>query len=248
MPQLSAIIITLNEERNIRRCLESLLDVADDIVVVDSFSTDRTKEICEEFGVNFIQREWMGYSATKNFANEQAKYDWILSIDADEALSDKLIQSISEAKNGDADTYRVNRLTNYCGQWIRHGGWYPDQKVRLFDRRNTQWQGLIHETLQFKNTPKIKTLKGDLLHYSYYSVDEHIAQAKKFAQLKAKKMNEKGRKYNPLVAQLSASIKFLKMYIFKLGFLDGKYGYTIAKISANAVLEQYEALKNLSVP
>lgn len=245
MPQLSVVIITFNEERNIRRCLESLLGVADDIVVVDSFSTDKTKEICEEFGVNFIQKEWEGYSATKNFANTQAKHDWILSIDADEALSKELSVSITEAKKGGPDTYKVNRLTNYCGQWIRHSGWYPDQKIRLFDRRNTEWQGFIHETLVFKNTPTIKSLRGNLLHYSYYTVDEHRAQTRKFALMKAKNMKEKGKKYNPLEARFRSIYKFFRTYVLKLGFLDGKFGLTIAKISAYGVMEQHKALKNL---
>ena len=138
---LSVVIITYNEERNIGRCLDSIKDIADDIVVVDSFSTDKTEEICIPYNVNFIKRSWEGYSLTKNFANKQAKHDWIFSIDADEALSEELKHSIMQAKKiGINQTYEICRLTNYCGHWIRHSGWYPDIKLRIFDRGTSDWQ------------------------------------------------------------------------------------------------------------
>ena len=149
---LTAVIITKNEERNILRCLNSLLDVADEIVVVDSGSTDRTEEICNSFNVKFVQQEWLGYSEQKNFANNLASNDWILSIDADEELSEKLKNSISELKNqrlSDDEVFSMNRLTNYCGHWIRHCGWYPDRKIRIWNRTVGKWQGEIHETIEF---------------------------------------------------------------------------------------------------
>ncbi len=245
MPQLSVVIITYNEEHNIGRCLTSAQGVADDIVVVDSMSTDKTKEICEGYGVNFITREWEGYSATKNFANEQAKHDWILSLDADEALSDELKVSILAAKEGEARFYRVSRLTNYCGKWIKHGGWYPDYKLRLFDRRRTKWEGLVHENLVVEGHPKTKNLKGDLLHYSFYTMDDHLQQADKFARLKAKQMFEKGKSHNLLKTIIAPTWKFFHQYFVKLGFLDGYYGFVIAKVSARAVRQRYDYLKEL---
>ena len=135
MLQISAVIITFNEEKNIGRCLDSIKDLVDDIVVVDSFSSDATESICEKHNVNFIQRKWEGYSATKNFANQQAKFSWVLSLDADEALSVELKKTIQELKKGtELKTCSFNRLTNYCGSWIKHCNWYPDKKVRLFNR------------------------------------------------------------------------------------------------------------------
>jgi len=183
---LSAIIITLNEERNIGRCIESLKAVADEILVVDSFSTDRTKEICETHGVRFIQNEWKGYSVQKNFAQEKASHDFIISLDADEALSDELSESILRIKNLDAiHIYSFNRLTNYCGKWIRHGGWFPDIKIRMYDRKKCSWEGSIHERLIYPQGEKITLLKGDCHHYTFYTVDEHRRQVEKFTTLMA---------------------------------------------------------------
>ena len=171
MVKISAVIITFNEERNISRCIQSLVDVVDEIIVVDSFSKDKTEEICLANNVQFIQREWNGYSETKNFANSQAKNDWVLSLDADEALSADLKTSILTLKKEELKgSYSFNRLTNYCGMWVKFGGWYPDNKTRLFNRLEGKWTGLIHENLEFSSATQTSLLKGDCLHYSYYSV------------------------------------------------------------------------------
>ncbi|RLD77314.1 MAG: glycosyltransferase family 2 protein, partial [Bacteroidetes bacterium] len=152
MPKLSAVIITQNEEQNIGRCIDSLKGVADDIVVVDSGSTDNTEAICKEKGARFFYNKWEGYIEQKNFANDLAEHKYILSVDADEALSGQLRDSILEAKESlKADGYEMNRLTNYCGTWIRHGGWYPDRKLRLFHRDKFEWGGeKIHEAMVMK--------------------------------------------------------------------------------------------------
>ena len=135
MIKLSAVIITFNEEEHLEKCLSSLQNIADEIVVVDSYSTDGTKKICKDFGVRFIEQKFLGYKEQKNFALTQAKYDYILSLDGDEALSDTLKKSILEVKNNwNKDGYYCNRLNNYCGQWIRHSDWYPDRKLRLFKK------------------------------------------------------------------------------------------------------------------
>lgn len=244
MPQLSVVIITFNEEKNIERCIQSVQELADDIVVVDSFSTDATASICKKYSVNFIQRKWEGYSSTKNFANSQAKYDWVLSLDADEALSEELKSSIQKLKQGDKLlSGKFHRLTNYCGKWIKHCGWYPDTKVRLFDRKITRWEGIIHEQLFINSTEPILLLAGDCLHYSYYTIEQHYAQTEKFSTLAAQSLFEKGKKASFIKLYISPAVKFFTDYFVKLGFLDGAAGFTICRISAYTTYLKYKKLK-----
>ena len=247
MAQLSVVIITLNEERNIGRCLKSLAGIADDIVVVDSGSTDRTGEICRESGARFISQPWLGFVDTKNFANAQARFPFILSLDADEALSDKLrssVLAIKEAPGG--AVYSMNRLTNYCGKWIRHCGWYPDRKIRLFNRDSAHWTGMvIHEALTADPGVAVKHLEGDLLHYSYYSVAGHIAQANRFTDLTAEEAFRKGRKAGIAQILFKPTIRFIRDYFFKLGFLDGYYGFIVCRISAQATFFKYIKLRQM---
>ena len=244
MPQLSVVIITFNEEKNIARCLESVQGIADDIVVVDSFSTDNTESICKKFNVNFVQRKWEGYSDTKNFANAQVKHDWILSLDADEALSDELKGSVIKSKQDtELKTYKFHRLTNYCGSWIKHCGWYPDTKIRIFDRRITKWEGIIHEKLVINSDKPATLLKGDCLHYSYYTIEQHYAQTEKFSSLAAEDMFKRGKNASVLKMYFSPIIKFISDYIIKLGVLDGAAGYTICRISAYTSYLKYKKLK-----
>lgn len=246
MPQLSVVIITFNEEKNIERCLLSVEGIADDIVVLDSFSSDLTESICKKYKVNFISRKWEGYSASKNFANAQAKHDWILSLDADEVLSDELKKSILELKaKQELSTAAFNRITNHCGSWIKHGGWYPDTKIRLFDRRITQWTGIIHEELSFSKQVNIQHLKGDCLHYSYYTIEQHYQQAEKFTTIAAKDLFEQNKKASVVKLYISPVVKFFRDYIFKLGFMDGAAGFTVARISAYATYLKYKKLNDL---
>lgn len=247
MPELSVVIITYNEARNIARCLDSVKDVADDIVVVDSFSKDNTEEICKSYGVRFFQKAWTNYSDQKNYANSLAAYDWIFSIDADEALSEGLKKSILEAKKISQNmNYRICRLTNYCGRWIHYSGWYPDIKLRFFDRRQNCWEGLIHERINISEEASVPVLKGDCYHYSYYSLEGHRAQAKHFSKVAAHDLFSRGKTASFLKPALSAFIKFIKIYLVNLGFLDGKAGFTIARISANAVYLKYSTLRQLN--
>lgn len=246
MQKISVVIITLNEERNIERCLKSVLKVADEIVVVDSFSTDNTPMICKKYEVNFQQTEWKGYSETKNYANSLATNDWILSLDADEALSDELSESIIDYKiNGKLKPLKIARLTNYCGNWIKHGAWYPDYKVRIFNRNNSKWQGHIHETLSNINEKNIDLLEGDCYHYSYYSVEDHLKQTEKFSRMSAENLFHAKKKVSVLKIIFGPTFRFIRDYIFKLGILNGKAGFTIAKISAKAVRLKYKYLKQL---
>lgn len=248
MAYLSVVIIALNEERNIGRCLQSVTGIADDVVVVDSGSTDRTEEICNQYGARFISHPWLGFVETKNFANSQAKYPDILSLDADEALSDKLRESVLKIKNEPIlAAFSMNRLTNYCGKWIRHCGWYPDRKTRIFNRDHARWTGMvIHETLTVDQGIEVKHLEGDLLHYSYYSVAGHIAQANRFTDLTAEETFRKGKKANIAQIIFKPPIRFFRDYFFKLGLLDGYYGFIVCRISAQATFYKYIKLRQLN--
>jgi glycosyltransferase involved in cell wall biosynthesis len=243
----SAVIITFNEERNIRRCLESLKGVADEIVVLDSFSTDKTPEICAAFGVRFFQHAFDGHIEQKNRALTLASFDIVLSLDADEALDDNLKNAIQQCtQNWLADGYTMNRLTNYCGQWIHYSGWYPDKKLRLFDRNKAQWGGLNpHDKIMMADQARIEHLEGDLLHYSYYSVEEHRERSHKYAFIGAQAMlnaGEKGYYYQLIINPLS---KFVRNYILKRGFMDGKAGWTICTITALETFWKYRYLLRL---
>ncbi len=252
MKKISATIITLNEEDKIRQCLESLRDVADEIVVVDSLSTDNTKLICEEFGVKFVEQKWLGYSEQKNLANNIASHDWILSIDADEVLSDELKKSILKIKDTDFDTdddvvFSFNRLNNYCGKWIHHSGFYPDKKIRIWNRKIGKWEGIVHEVIKFSTKVKEVHLKGDLLHYSYAKPEDFEKQVFKFAELRAQHYFDKGKKCASLLKIISPIYFFIQHYFFRLGFLDGKEGFVMCKVAAKATRHKYETLEQLTI-
>ncbi len=246
---ITAVIITHNEERNIRRCLNSVQDVADEIVVLDSFSTDGTRKICDEFNVKFMSQQWRGYSEQKNLANSLASNDWIFSIDADEELSDELKKSISELKNKDVpddNVFSMNRLTNYCGRWIRHCGWYPDRKIRIWNRNKGSWQGEIHETIEFSSAVKEKVLKGDLLHYSFETAQDYENQQFKFAKMRGRHYFMKEKKHASFFMTVSPVFAFVQHYFFQLGFLDGADGLHICRVAAKATRLKYQTLKELT--
>ncbi len=248
MKRISAVIITCNEEKNIERCLKSLLEIADEIIVVDSFSTDRTEEICRSYQVRFQKHAWEGYVQTKNYANSLATHDLIFSIDADEAVSPELKESILQIKsqNIDKKVFEMNRLMNYCGKWIRHGGWYPDAKIRIFDRRYVAWCGQkVHETLAIPPDFQVVRLNGDLWHYSFYSINEHRVQVDKFATLSAESAFENGKRISNFSILLHVIWRFIRDYVFKMGFLDGHYGFIISKINAQSTFWKYNKLRNL---
>lgn len=246
--KLTAAIITLNEEINIGRCIDSLLPIADEIIVLDSFSTDETVAICLEKGVRVEQREWMGYAASKNYLNGLATHNYIFSVDADEEVDEQLQESILKAKQqGLTGVYAVNRLTNYCGKWIRHSGWYPDVKPRIFQKNQAVWEGdFVHETLSSKGNEEPRLLVGHLLHYSYYSFEEHQLRADKYSLLTAQKMAAAGKKSSFLKPYLSAVGRFVSMYFIKRGFLDGRMGFKIAWISALSNNVKYKELNKLN--
>lgn len=245
--KLTATIITLNEEKNIERCIDSLLTVADEIIVLDSFSTDKTEEICLSKGVRFEKREWKGYSNAKNYLNSLATHEYIFSVDADEAPDETLQHSIlHQKKQGFQNIHSVNRLTNYCGHWIKHSGWYPDIKIRIFPKSKSKWEGeFVHEELVIEGNPESTLLDGHLLHYSYYNFKEHRERADKYSRLTAQKLFAKGKKASFIKPFLSGIGRFISMYLIKKGFLDGKMGFKIALISSKSNIYKYKELRRL---
>ncbi len=242
MIALSVVIITLNEEKNIERCIRSVQSVADEIVVVDSLSADDTVAIARRLGAKIVLQRFLGHLEQKNFATEQAKYDWVLSIDADEELSAELAEEIKKIKsNPTAQAYHFNRLNNYCGHWIKHGGWYPDRKIRLYNRKAGTWKGenphdrwTLHD-----NNERPSLLKGDLLHYSYSSISDHLKKIEKYSDIAARQKVNKGEDCSILKIWLGPKWKFVKDYIIRLGFLDGYWGYIVCKLSSMENLAKY---------
>jgi glycosyltransferase involved in cell wall biosynthesis len=248
MTKISVVIITFNEEKNIGRCIESVRKIADEIIVVDSFSTDKTKDICLANNVRFFENRFQGHIEQKNYALTHAKHKFVLSLDADEALSKRLLQSIMEIKKGNPgyDGYTMNRLTNYCGKWINHCGWYPDVKLRLFDRTKGQWGGTNpHDKFIMGENTRISHLQGDILHYSFYTRQQHLQQIQKFSEIGSKALFEKGIKAGNFKMLLRPASRFIKCFFLKMGFLDGKKGFQISYLSAYANYLKYKRLKNL---
>lgn len=244
---ISAVIITLNEERNIRRCLESLEGIADEIVVVDSYSTDDTEKICKEFNARFIKHRFFGYIEQKNWAVLQAYSPYILSLDADESLSAELRGSILEVKhNWTHDGYYFNRLSSYAGKWIRHTSMYPDRKLRLWDSRKGRWGGVNpHDKYMLEKGSSRKFLKGDLHHISYRSVKEHVAQMNSFSTIRADAYFEQGKRFRTRFIIINPLWRFIKDYILRGGFRDGYMGLTISINSSFEVFLKYIKLRNL---
>ena len=241
--KITATVITLNEEHNIAAALESLA-WADEIVVVDSQSGDRTVEIARTFTDRVYSRPWPGYSAQKNYAAEQATHDWIFSLDADERVSKELAAELQQLKRGgepEAAGYRMPRLTSYLGRWIRHSGWRPDHKLRLYHRNRARWQGdYVHETLQANG--EVRMLNGDILHYTVRDAGEHHLRMNRYTTLAAQQKYSQGKRTTLASLFVSPVAVFLRSYVFKLGFLDGIPGLAIARFAAH-----YEFLKNLKL-
>jgi len=247
MVKISVVIITYNEQDNIERCIQSVKSLADEIVVVDSFSTDNTEEICSNLGVKFYKHAFEGYREQKNYALKLAQSDYILSLDGDEALSEELCKSIQNVKNRwEYDAYYSNRLSNYCGQWIKHSNWYPDKKIRLFDRRKGRWGGYnLHETVQMDKDAIVSFLNGDILHWVHKTYDEHIEKANQFSTIGAIEYYNAGRKSIFFSAPYHMIWRFFKAYFLRKGFLDGFNGFVICSISAFTSFLKYVKLRQL---
>lgn len=250
MPKISAVIITYNEEDFIGKCLESLDGVADEIVVVDSYSTDRTEEICRKYNVTFIKHEFEGYRDQKNYALKHAKYPNILSLDADEALSETLRESILALKSRDKwdyDGYKVNRRNYFCGKWIRFSEWYPDRQLRLFFADHGRWGELnLHEKFIMSNGAKIGRLKGDLLHWAFTSKEDHTSKMAKYARIGAEEFHKSGRRANIFTPFIHSAWGFFRSYIVRGGFLDGRDGFRICSLYARSAFVKYRMLLKLN--
>jgi len=232
MTKITATIVTLNEEKNIARAIESLR-CCEEIIVVDSGSTDRTKTLATQRGARVIPHAWPGYAAQKNWASEQAANDWILSIDADEALSEELeAELLSLTKVGmAADGYSMPRLAQYLGKWIRHSGWYPDRKVRLYDRRKARWVGeYVHESVHVDGT--VTGLRSNLLHFTCDSLSAHMKTLDGYTTLAARELTAKGISRSAYRLAIDPAWTFLRTYLLQRGFLDGYEGLTIAYMAA----------------
>lgn len=246
MIKISVVIITYNEENNIERCLLSVKDIADEIIVLDSFSTDRTEEICKAHNVRFFQHKFDGHIEQKNRVIQYAKNDFVFSLDADEFLSKELKKAISQLNNNEYDAYFFNRLNFFCGKKIKYGGWYPDKKIRLWNKDKGKWGGINpHDTVILNNDTTKKYLKGDLLHYSFVSISQHVGQIDKFSDIKAQQDLKLKKSYSIFKLIFSPLIKFFILYFIRLGFLDGYYGFIIAINSAHFTFLRYVKLKEL---
>jgi len=247
MTPISVVIITFNEELNIAKCIDTIKNIADDIIVVDSFSTDKTVEIAEIKGARVIKNKFAGHIEQKNFAMTQAKFPHILSLDADEFPDKILLEEINKVKeNWIADGYTFNRLNNYCGTWIKHGAWNPDIKLRLWDSRKGKWHGLNpHDKFILLDGCSTKHLSGNLLHYSYKTIEEHKNKIDYFSSIAAKSYFEKGKKSSWLKIIINPISRFIRDYFIRSGFLDGKYGFIIAWLNSTEVSLKYKKLYQL---
>lgn len=244
--KISATIITFNEERNIARAIESLR-CCDEILVVDSGSTDRTVEIAEKLGARVVDCPWRGYAAQKNVASEAAAHDWILSLDADESLSESLEAELWQLKKSGPryDGYTVPRLAQYLGKWILHSGWYPDRKVRLFDRRKSRWIGdFVHESVQVNG--RVGHLESNLLHFTCGSLSEHLKVMDRYTTLAAEQMVAMKRKVGWQHLLLDPPWTFLRTFLLQRGFLDGVEGLAIAYMAALYNFVKYAKARYMS--
>ena len=246
--KISAVIITYNEERNIGDAVRSVL-WADEIFVVDSESTDRTREIARDLGARVVERPWPGFAAQKQFAADNAGFDWILSIDADERVTEELTDEILKVReNGPTnDGYTIPRLSIYMGRKIRHGGWYPDRQLRLFDRRKARWKDrIVHESVAMVEGGSVGKLTGDILHFSVDGPEEHARMVvERYAPLSARQMLAEGRRTSGIRAVGSAISTFLRTYFLKLGIFDGLPGLLISYFAAHNSLLKHVILLDL---
>lgn len=239
--KISVIVVTYNEAHNIRRCLESVKDIADEMIVVDSLSQDDTVAISKELGAIVFDQPFLGMIQQKNCAVSHAKNDWLLSLDADEALSPELKKSLLDImENPTADGYSMNRLTFFCGTWVRHSGWYPDTKLRFFNKHKGEFTGMNpHDEYRLYARGKPVHLEGDILHYSYANLSQYVRKMDNFAIDGANAMLENGRRSSLAKICYKPTARFFKHYFVKAGFLDGKVGLVISINSAYGVFLKY---------
>jgi glycosyltransferase involved in cell wall biosynthesis len=244
--KITATIITLNEERNVARAIESLR-CCDEMLIVDSGSTDRTVELAEKLGARVLEAGWLGYAAQKNRAAEYANHEWILSLDADEALSEALEAEIWNLKKSgpQSDAYTMPRLARYLGRWIYHSGWYPDRKVRLYHRDKAKWVGdFVHESVQAEG--RLGHLQSNILHFTCDSLSEHVKTMDRYTTLAAQELAARKLKVPLSRLIVDPAWTFVKTYFLQRGFLDGPEGLTIAHMAAFYTFLKYSKARNMS--
>jgi glycosyltransferase involved in cell wall biosynthesis len=244
MIPISVVIITYNEEKNIEGCIQSVKSIADEIIVVDSGSTDQTVNISSALGAKVIHHPFEGHIEQKNFAVTQSTYPHILSLDADERIDSVLKEEILKIKaDWKFDGYSMNRLNNYCGQFIKHGAWYPDKKLRLWDSRKGKWKGMNpHDRFEMIEGSTIQHLKGHIEHFSYYTIQDHKQKVHYFSEIAAASYYKKGRRSSILKLIIHPVVRFIRDYFLKSGWMDGRRGWHIAVISAWEVYLKYRTL------
>ncbi len=247
MDRISAVVLTQNEARNVERCLASLAPVADEILVVDGGSTDDTVARCERQGARVLRQPWLGFGPQKNVGNAAARHEWILSIDADEVLDERLQQSIAAAKaRGLEGIYEVSRLNWYYGRFLRHGFEYPDRKIRLFPRAEASWDARqVHEQLVLARPMPVTRLDGHLLHYTYRRLEEHVLKANRYTNLAAEDAVSRGKRPSLARMLFGPPAAFLRAYVLKLGFLDGRHGLVLALLHAQGTFLKHAKLWDL---
>ncbi len=244
---VSVVIIAKNEAHIIGQTLLSLRGLTDDIVVVDNGSTDNTEAICRQMGAVVIKAAWQGYGPTKNIGIKAAKYDWILSLDADEAIDEQLKQAVKNMSTADENNvYNLNFKNFFCGKWVKHGEWGSDRHIRLFNRKTVQWDAAaVHEQLQLPLKAKVIVLPGNVLHYTVHSLQDYMEKTVRYARMNAVKYFEQEKKSNFVKLRLSPLFSFTQNYILRLGFLDGWEGYLTAKTTAWYTFLKYAYLKEM---
>lgn len=246
MMDISAVIITSNEEKRLEPALKSLQGIASEIVVVDRFSTDDTLKLARKYTDRVFQRKWTDFADQKNFANSKASFGWILSLDADERISSELRQELLQLKETEPECsgFSMPRQVYYLGKWIRHSGWYPDRKIRLFRRDKARWEGAyVHEELVIEGV--VEKLEGAIHHFTYRDISEHLKRINAFSELGAKKLYARQKKCRWHHLVLLPFFRFVKTFLFRAGFLDGFAGFVISVLHGYAIFLRYAKLREI---
>ncbi len=240
------MIITFNEEKRLEPALKSLAGLVSEIVVVDSFSTDNTVKLAKKYTTRVFQRKWTDYTDQKNYANTRASSPWILSLDADERISPELHAEILKVKKEEpeCDGFLIPRQVYYLGKWIRHSGWYPDRKLRLFRKEKARWEGeYVHERLVIEG--KIQKLSGSIHHFTYRNISEHLDRINKFSELGAQKLYAKGKKCRWHHLVFMPFFRFVKSFFWRAGFLDGYPGFVVSVLNGYSIFLRYAKLREI---
>jgi glycosyltransferase involved in cell wall biosynthesis len=243
---ISAVVISYNQAHKIGRTLAALRTLTEDVIVIDSLSTDDTTAVAQAHGARVIEQAWLGYSAQKNLGNAHAKHNWIISIDDDEVVSEELVQSIKKAfeTTPACDAFELPFRTIFCGQLIKYGGWNPESHVRIFDKQKISWNtDAVHEGLTLQPHHRVQRLRGYVYHYTVDTLEQFYEKTERYSRLFAEKAAKMGKKASWTKQYFSPLVRFVREYFLKLGFLDGRYGFIIAKENARYTYLKYRKIE-----